>query len=146
MKKAIWIKIIACLIAAIPPVIVLIYNYPIMVSRPDKAISMVALVVGVILLLIFKDGVKKFLKTPGYLKFSIIILIISLLASTLGDQLTLISMTATISGVCALPLNIWYDYLTKPVSTNDILDIMRNIGKENNNEQKSVEKTKTDIN
>lgn len=146
MKKAIWIKVIACLIAAIPPIVVLICNYPIMVSRPDTAISMVALIVAVILLLIFKDAVARFLKTPGYLKFSVIILIISILASNLGDQLLLISLTATISGVCALPLNIWYNYLTKPVSTNDMLDIMRNIGKEKNNEQKSVEKTKTDIN
>lgn len=145
MKKTLWIKIVASLIAAIPPVVVLILNYPVIVSRADRVVSIAALLVAIILTLIFKDAVKRFFQTPGYLKFSIVILILSLISLSLGDQMFKLSLTATISGLCALPLNIWYNYLTKPVTSREFLDVMKTFGKENNNEQKSDEENKTTI-
>lgn len=146
MKKTMWIKVVASLIAAIPPVVVLIVNYPVIVSRADKIISVAALVVAIILMLIFKDAVKRFFQTPGYLKFSIVILVLSLISLSLGEQMFKISLTATISGLCALPLNIYYNYLTKPATSREVLNAMNALAKENKDEQKSDEKDKANIN
>lgn len=146
MKKTLWIKIVASLIAAIPPVVVLILNYPVIVSRADRIISIAALFVTIVLMLIFKDAVKRFFQTPGYLKFSFVILIFSLISLSLGEQMFVLSLTATISGLCALPLNIWYNYLTKPVTSQEFLNVMKTLGKENDNEQKSDDENKTIIN
>lgn len=146
MKKTMWIKVVASLIAAIPPVVVLIVNYPVIVSRADKIISVAALVVAIILMLIFKDAVKRFFQTPGYLKFSIVILVLSLISLSLGEQMFQISLTATISGLCALPLNIYYNYLTKPATSREVLNAMNALAKENKDVQKSDEKDKANIN
>ncbi len=129
-KKATVIKIIATALQIIPVLVALGVNAPIIVSRWDKTVSVAAIVVIIILACIFKDATKKFISTPSAFKFSLAIFIISLLALSLGEQLLIISATSLISGLVVLPLNMWYNYLTRPVTAEELKKIM-----ENNNEE-----------
>lgn len=122
-KKARIIKIIAILIQVIPLLVVLGLYSPIIVSRADKTVSVCAIVVAIILACIFKDSVKKFFQRPSAFIFSLIIFIGCLIYQSLGDQMLVISATALISGLIALPLNIWFNYLTRPVTAEDLKEL-----------------------
>ena len=129
-KKATVIKIIATALQIIPVLVALGINAPIIVSRWDKTVSVAAIVVIIILACIFRDATRKFISTPSAFKFSLVIFISSLLALSLGEQLLIISATSLISGLVVLPLNMWYNYLTRPVSAEELKNML-----ENNNEE-----------
>lgn len=134
MKKTTWIKIAAVCVAAIPPVVVLGINFPVFIERTDKAISAASLLVAVILACVFKDATKKFFQTPSAFKICLIVFIFSYIAISLGEQMLQISGTALISGACGIPLNMWYNFETQPATTDDMIDAMKNLLKENEDE------------
>ena len=134
MKKSTWIKTFAVATQAVPPVVVLLINAPVFIERTDKAISAAAILVAVILALIFKDATRKIFQTPGAFKTCVFCFLFSLIAVSLGEQILYISATALISGVCAMPLNMWYNYETRPATTNDILKALEGMVKENTDE------------
>lgn len=128
-KKATLIKIASVCVAGIPPVVVLCCNMPVFVEQTGKAISAAALLVAVILALIFKDATNKFFQTPSAFKTCVVVFVLSLISVNLGEQMLQISLTALISGACALPLNMWYNNVTKPASTDDIVDALKDMVK-----------------
>ena len=130
-KEATWIKIAATSVAAIPPVVVLCLNFPVFVQRTDKAISAAAILVAIVCALIFKDATKKIFQTPSAFKTCVIVFILSYIAVALGEQMLQISATALVSGACAVPLNMWYNYKTRPVTTDEMLKELKNLVKEN---------------
>lgn len=134
MKKTTWIKIAAVCVAAIPPVVVLGINFPVFIERTDKAISAASLLVAVILACVFKDATKKFFQTPSAFKICLIVFIFSYISISLGEQMLQISGTALISGACGIPLNMWYNFETQPATTDDMIDAMKNLLKENEDE------------
>jgi len=119
-KKTLTIKIIAMCIQIIPILVVFGIYCPVFVSRWDKALSAGTIVVSVILMCIFRDAVKKIFQRPSAFIFSLIIFISCILMSSIGDQLLVISATSLISGLVALPLNTWYNFLTRPVNNEDL--------------------------
>ena len=129
-KKATIIKIVATILQIVPVLVALGLNAPVIVSRWDKTVSVAAIIVIIILALIFKDATRKIISTPSAFKFSLFIFITSLRALSLGEQLLIISATSLISGICCIPLNMWYRYLTRPVTAEEMREIM-----ENNNEK-----------
>lgn len=134
MKKSTWIKLAAVGVHATPPVVVLLLNAPVFIERTDKAISAAALLVAVILALIFKDATQKIFQTPSAFKTCLFCFLLSLIAVSLGEQILTISATALISGLCAMPLNMWYNNLTKPATTDDIVKAIEDMVKENKDE------------
>ena len=137
MKKTTWIKLGAIGVQAVPPVVVLLMNAPIFIDRTDKAISAAAILVAVILALIFKDATKKIFETPSAFKTCVICFLFSYISVTLGQQVLEISATALISGACAIPLNMWYNNLTQPATTDDVVKALENLVKEKNTDDKS---------
>lgn len=141
IKKTTWIKAAAIVVTAVPPVVVLCLNFPVFVERTDKAISAAALLVAIICACIFKDATKKIFQTPSAFKICLIAFVLSYISISLGEQILQISATALISGACGIPLNMWYNYETKPATTDEMIDAMKDLikpkeGGENNEENK----------
>lgn len=138
MKKATWIKLSAIGVSVIPPVVVLLCNAPLFIQRTDKAISAAALLVAVICALVFKDATSKLFQTPSAFKTCLIVFLLSYISVSLGEQMLQISATALISGACGIPLNMWYNYETKPATTDDMLEALKGLVKEKkeDNEEK----------
>ena len=139
IKKTTWIKAAAISVAAIPPIVVLCINFPVFVERTDKAISAAALLVAIICACIFKDATKKIFQTPSAFKICVIAFILSYISVSLGEQILQISATALISGVCGIPLNMWYNYGTKPATTDEMIDAMKELIKPNEGGEKNEE-------
>lgn len=137
MKKSTWIKMFAVTVQAVPPVVVLIINAPVFIERTDKAISAAAILVAVILALIFRDATRKIFETPSAFKTCLFCFLFSLIAVSLGEQMMYISATALMSGVCAIPINMWYNHETRPATTNEILTALEGMVKENTDENNS---------
>lgn len=138
-KKAMWIKIANIAVTATPPVVVLIMNVPVFVQSTGKSLSAASILVAIILACIFKDATKKLFSTPSAFKICLVIFLLSVISVTLGEQLLQISATALISGACGVPLNMWYNSVTRPVTTDELLTEMKKFVKgdssdENNNE------------
>lgn len=129
IKKTTWIKAAAIGVTAIPPIVVLCLNYPVFVERTDKAISAAALLVAIICACIFKDATKKIFQTPSAFKICLVAFILSYISVSLGEQILQISATALISGACGMPLNMWYNYETKPATTDDMIEAMKDLVK-----------------
>lgn len=138
-KKSTRIKIAQVCVTAIPPVVVLCMNFPVFVESTGKCISAAGVLVAIILALIFKDATKKIFATPSAFKTCVIVFLISLIAVNLGAQMLQISATALVSGACGIPLGMWYNHETKPATTDDIVDALKDIVKEKGNEKKSDE-------
>ena len=143
MKKATWIKIAALGVTAIPPVVVLCCNFPVFIQDTGKTISAAAILVAIICACIFKDATKKIFQTPSAFKTCVIVFILSYMGVTLGEQLLQISATALVSGACGVPLNMWYNYETKPESTDDILKGIKSLLKSNSSESEDSNNEKT---
>ena len=137
MKKATWIKIAQILVTAVPPVAVLCCYFPDFVKDTGTSISAAALLVLIILMCIFKDQTKKFFQTPSAFKICLVVFVLSLIAVKLGNQMLIISATALISGACGIPLGIWYNFETKPATTDDVVNVLQDLvkGKEDETEQ-----------
>ena len=129
IKKTTWIKAAAIGVTAIPPIVVLCLNFPVFVERTDKAISAAALLVAIICACIFKDATKKIFQTPSAFKICLVAFILSYISVSLGEQILQISATALISGACGMPLNMWYNYETKPATTDDMIEAMKDLVK-----------------
>lgn len=136
MKKTTWIKIASVAVTAIPPVVVLCVNFPVFVERTDKAISAASILVALICACIFKDATKKIFEQPSAFKICLFVFIFSYIAVSLGEQMLQISATALISGACGVPLNMWYNHETAPATADDMIDALKNLVKENDNEEK----------
>lgn len=141
VKKTTWIKAAAVGVTAIPPVVVLCVNFPVFMQDTGKSISAAALLVAIICACIFKDATKKIFQTPSAFKICVCVFLFSLIAVSLGQQLLVISATALISGACGVPLNMWYNYETKPATTDDVLNALKDLvkGGENNEEKQPDE-------
>lgn len=127
VKKTTWIKAAAVSVSALPPIVVLCLNYPIFIQDTGKSISAAALLVAIICACIFKDTTKKIFSTPSAFKICVCVFLFSLIAVSLGQQLLEISATALVSGACGVPLNMWYNYETKPITTNDMLEALKDL-------------------
>ena len=136
-KKATWIKAAQVAVTGLPPVIVLCANFPVFIESTGKSISAAGILVAIILALIFKDATKKIFATPSAFKTCLIVFLISIIAVNLGTQMLQISATALISGACGIPLGMWYNNETKPATTDDIVEALKDIVKEKGNEEKS---------
>lgn len=136
MKKTTWIKLAAVGVSAVPPVVVLCWNFPIFLQDTGKTISAAAILVALICACIFKDATKKIFQTPSAFKICVFVFILSYMAVSLGEQLLVISTTALISGACGVPLNMWYNYETKPATTDELMDGMKELLKENAGDEK----------
>lgn len=136
MKKTTWIKLAAVGVASVPPIVVLLVNFPMFVERTDKAISAAAILVALICACIFKDATKKIFQQPSAFKICLLVFIFSYISVSLGEQMLQISATALISGACGVPLNMWYNHETAPVTTDEMLDALKDLVKENDNEEK----------
>lgn len=145
IKKSTWIKTAAIAVTAVPPIVVLCLNFPVFVERTDRAISAAALLVAIICACIFKDATKKLFQTPSAFKICIIAFVLSYISVSLGEQILQISATALISGACGIPLNMWYNYETKPATSDDMInaikDLVKTEGGENSEENKPNEST-----
>ena len=119
-KKTLTIKILALCIQIIPILVVFGLYCPVFISRWDKALSAGAIVVIVILSLIFKDAFKRIIHRPSAFIFSGIIFVMCLIMCSIGDQVMVLSATSLMSGLAALPLNMWYNTLTRPLSPEDL--------------------------
>ena len=135
MKKTTWSKIAAIAVAAVPPIVVLCVNFPVFVARTDKAISAAGLLVAVICACIFKDATKKIFQQPSAFKICLFVFIFSYISVTLGEQMLQISSTALISGACGVPLNMWYNHETAPATTDDMIDALKDLVKEKDDEE-----------
>lgn len=134
MKKTTWIKIAQIGVTAIPPVVVLCCRFPVFVKDTGTTISAAGLLVAVILACIFKDQTKKLFQTPSAFKICLCVFLLSVVAVSLGQQMLEISATALISGACGVPLNMWYNALEKPETTDDLLEGIKNLLKKGDSE------------
>lgn len=143
-KKTTWIKVSQILVTAVPPVVVLCAKFPEFIKSTGTSISAAGLLVAIILACIFRDQTKKLLvDKPSAFKTCLIVFIISLIAVNLGEQCLWISSTALISGACGVPLQMWYNYETKPESTDDILKGIKNLLKSNSSGSEDSDNEKT---
>lgn len=138
-NKAFWIKAAQVAVTAVPPVVVLCLNFPVFVASTGKSLSAAGILVAIILALIFKDATKKIFATPSAFKTCLIVFLLSVIAVNLGEQMLQISATALVSGACGVPLGMWYNSVTKPATTDDIVAAIQNVMKEKGNEEKSDE-------
>lgn len=133
-KAAVWIKVANIGVTAVPPVVVLCANMPVFIESTTKTISAAGILVAIILACIFRDATKKIFTTPSAFKTCVFVFLFSLIAVSLGEQLLQISTTALISGACGVPLNMWYNSVTKPATTDDVLEALESVVKGENNE------------
>ena len=139
MKKSTWIKAFQVAVTAIPPVVVLFMNMPVFIESTGKSISAAGILVAIILALIFRDATKKIFATPSAFKTCLIVFLLSLIAVNLGEQMLMISATALVSGACGIPLGMWYNAETKPATTDDVINALKDLVKEKDDEKKSDE-------
>lgn len=137
MKKSTWIKVAQVAVTAVPPVVVLCVNFPVFIESTGKSISAAGILVALILAMIFKDATKKIFSTPSAFKTCLFVFLLSVIAVNLGEQMLQISATALVSGACGVPLGMWYNHETKPATTDDIVNTLKDIVKEKGNEEKS---------
>lgn len=125
-KKAIIIKVIATILQ-IAPVLVALFVWcgPVIISRPEKTISIAAIVAIIICFIAFKDAIKRFYSTPSVWKFAIVIFVFCLIAYILGEQLLILSAVTLLSSLVTLPLNIWYNYLMRPVTASELKEMVK---------------------
>lgn len=135
MKKTTWIRIAQVLVTAVPPVVVLCCRFPDFIKDTGTTISAAGVLVAVILACIFRDQTKKIFQTPSAFKICLCVFLLSLIAVNLGEQMLEISATALVSGACGIPLNMWYNHLTKPATTDDMLEAIKGLVKENKDEK-----------
>lgn len=134
-KKATWIKVAQLGVTAIPPIVVLLVNFPVFIESTEKSISAAAILVAVICACIFRDATKKLFQTPSGFKICLICFLFSYISITLGEQLLKISATALISGACGVPLNMWYNHETKPATTDEMVEALKDLVKEKDNNE-----------
>lgn len=139
MKKSTWIKVAQVTVTAVPPVVVLFMNMPVFIESTGKSISAAGILVAIILALIFRDATKKIFATPSAFKTCLIVFLLSLIAVNLGEQMLMISTTALVSGACGIPLGMWYNAETKPATTDDVVNALKDLVKEKDDEKKSDE-------
>lgn len=139
-KKSTWIKITQVCVTAIPPVVVLCINMPVFVESTSKGLSVAAVLVAIILALIFKDATKKIFATPSAFKTCLIVFLLSLVAVNLGEQCLQISATALVSGACGIPLGMWYNSVTAPATTDDIINVLKDVVKEKKSDDEKSDK------
>ena len=107
----------------------MLIKFPIFVARTDSTISVAAIFVAVMCAVIFKDAFKRILSSPSPLKIAIIALAFSYIATSIGSQIMILSITAVASGVAALPLNMWYGMLIAPQLKSELqamLEVSKN--------------------
>lgn len=114
IPKHVKVKAVATVIQIVPLIVVMLIKFPIFVARTDSTISVAAIFVAVMCAVIFKDAFKRILSSPSPLKIAIIALAFSYIATSIGSQIMILSITAVASGVAALPLNMWYGMLIAP--------------------------------
>lgn len=122
MKKSTKIRIAALIVFLIPVLAGAIYCAPLIIHRWDKCLSFAGIVVAIILFFAFRDAAKRFLSTPTLFKTSLISVIISLIAVTLGEDLLILSTCALAGGILSLPFTIWYNIEIRPPTNKDVME------------------------
>ena len=122
MKKSTKIRIASLIVFLTPVLAGAIYCAPLIVQRWDKCLSFAGIVVAIIIFVAFKDAAKRFLSTPTLLKTSIICVIISLLAVSLGQDLLILSACALAGALLSLPFVIWYNMEIRPPTNKEVME------------------------
>ncbi len=122
MKKSTKIRIASLIVFLTPVLAGAIYCAPLIIHRWDKCLSFAGIVVAIILFVAFKDAAKRFLSTPTLLKTSIICVIISLIATTLGEDLLILSTCALVGALLSLPFVIWYNVEIRPPTNKEVME------------------------
>ena len=97
----------------LPPIIVTITQFPIIMERSDSRLSFAAVLLCIILVVFFKDRVKKYLLSPSTLSVSIIFVLIGYMGNTLGDQFLLIGLTTIAASIISMPFYMWHKQANK---------------------------------
>lgn len=122
----------------IPVIIGAIYCAPLIVSRWDKCLSFVGIILAFIVIMVFKDAMKRVVTKPTLFVTSIIMVIISAVACSLGEQLLIMSSCALLGGVISLPLAIWYNQEVRPPTNKEVMEQFEKL-KGSNNENSNQE-------
>jgi len=138
MKKSTKIRIAMIVVYLIPVIIGAIYCAPLIVSRWDKCLSFVGIILAFIVIMVFKDAMKRVVTKPTLFVTSIIMVIISAVACSLGEQLLIMSSCALLGGVISLPLAIWYNQEVRPPTNKEVMEQFEKL-KGSNNENSNQE-------
>lgn len=131
IQKATWVKVAEVGVQTIPPVVTLLAMGPAFVTKTTTAISAAALLVGLIVALVFKDATKKFFTSQPAFKTTLVAFLFSLIAVSLGQQILIVSGVALVANGCSVPLHMWYDSLTRPITSDEMLNSLEVMVKEN---------------
>lgn len=126
-KKTTWIKILEIAMQVVPITIYVILNYKSFIKTPSQMIGMGAIVVLLTFLFIFKDSIRRFYKTPGAFKFALTVFILAGLGLWVGESLFALATVELISISLSIPVQIWYNYMTKPATSQDMMSALKEI-------------------
>jgi hypothetical protein len=96
-------------------------------ERVESTISLFAAFIIGLGLLVFKDLTRRILKAPAGFGYILLVFLFSLFGIYIATPLLYLSGSALISSICAYPLTIWYNYLTRPVTTNDLVASLKEV-------------------
>lgn len=130
MKKATLYKICSSILQILPPLIVLIFCCPIIITRADKIISLAAIVVLIVVFLVFKDAIRRFFKTPSAWKFGLVVMCICLICLSLGNQLLYISIAIVGGGLLAIPFEVLYNMEVRPPTNKEMMEELNKLKKD----------------
>lgn len=122
MKKSTKIRIAALIVFLIPVLAGAVYCAPLIIHRWDKCVSFAGIVVAIIIFVAFKDAAKRFLSTPTLLKTSIVCVVVSLIAVSLGNDLLILSSCALLGALLSLPFVIWYNVEIRPPTNKEVME------------------------
>ena len=122
MKKSTKIRIAMIVVYLTPVIAGAIYCAPPIVSRWDKCLSFTGIILAFILAMVFKDAVKRIATKPTLFVTSIVMVIISAIACSLGEQLLIMSSCALLGGLLSLPLGIWYNQEVRPPTNKEVME------------------------
>lgn len=128
MKKRIIVKLLAILVNLTPIIIALLWKGSLIIKRADTTISAVLLFVLIVTAIILKDSFYNYFKgTMAAVKLSILMFLLSWLFITIGEPLMWVSGATILGGILALPLNMWYNELIRPVSETAFIKSLKEL-------------------
>lgn len=126
-KKAIWIKILEISMQVVPITLFCIMKRSMFVQSVPQTIGLGLIMVLITLFLIFKDAVRRFYQTPGAFKFVFTIFIISGLGALVGLTFFILSCVELVFIILSIPVQIWYNYVTRPATADDVVSALNDI-------------------
>lgn len=128
MKKRIIVKIFAIIVNLLPIAIALLWKGTLIVNRTDTTISAVLLFTLIVTAIILKDSFYNYFKgTMSGVKIATLMFVLSWLFITIGEPLMWVSGATVLGGLLALPLNMWYNELIRPVSETAFIKSLKEL-------------------